>query len=168
MSRAVRPSRSSRMPAPLSFLALAGAFVIFACTLPAPIEGAACNVEHPCPGGYGCAGGSCRRLVGGPITRCTSDEQCPVGRCLIGAGFCVQCVENSDCVASTCLPELYQCGCRTDAQCATGRCNEATATCLSCFADEQCASADCDLDHGVCRKIDDLPVGAEESHGRQP
>lgn len=147
-------------------LALLGA--ASACTSPAPIEGAACNVEHTCPGGYGCAGGACRRLAGGPIVRCTSDTQCPIGRCLVESGFCVQCIESADCVASTCLPDLYQCGCRNDDQCATGRCNEATATCLSCFADEQCASADCDLDSGVCRKLGDGAVGPEENRGRQP
>lgn len=136
---------------------------VTACAEPAPIAGAACNLEHPCPSGFGCAGGTCHRLTGGPILRCVDDTQCPLGRCLASAGFCVQCLESTDCVASACLPDLYQCGCRTDDQCATGRCNAATATCLSCFSGEQCASGDCDLERGVCRRLDDSPVGTQGS-----
>ncbi len=151
-------SSSFGLVAALAGFALAG---LAGCTEPAPLDGAACNVEHPCPSGFGCTGGSCRKLVGGPVVRCTNDDQCPVGRCLVASGFCVQCIEASDCVASTCLPDLYQCGCRRDDQCATGRCNEATASCLSCFADEQCASGDCNLDSGICHGLSESPTGPE-------
>ncbi|MCC6619760.1 MAG: hypothetical protein IT385_00815 [Deltaproteobacteria bacterium] len=126
-------------------------FVGQGCTDPAPIEGAACNAEHVCPGGFACAGGACRRLAGGPVVRCADDAACPVGRCLVATGFCVQCLDAADCVQSACLPELYQCGCQDNGDCATGRCNVLTATCLSCYADAQCDSGQCDRDTGVCR-----------------
>lgn len=152
----------------LCHILLAVCITPIGCTDPAPIEGAACNLEHNCPGGFGCAGGACRRLKGGPIVRCSDDTTCAIGRCLVETGFCVQCLDAGDCVASACLPDIYQCGCRASSDCATGHCNIATAACLSCRADEQCDSGDCDLDTGVCRKVGDPPVGTEGSHEATP
>jgi len=152
-------------------VALVGALGLAAaagCTEPAPIEGAACNGDHVCPGGYGCTGGACRRLKGGPIERCQDDGGCPIGRCLVEAGFCVQCLEDRDCAQSACLTDIYQCGCRANADCATGRCNLATAACLSCYADEQCDSGECNRDTGMCRRVGDGPVGGDASEGGAP
>lgn len=151
-------------------LVLALATSAAACTDPAPIEGAACNAAHICPGGFGCAGGACRKLIGGPIERCVDDTGCPVGRCLVATGFCVQCLGPSDCVQSTCLPELYQCGCLRNDDCATRRCNIATATCLSCYDDAQCDSGACNRDTGVCDEASEGPVGSDtgDDAGRVP
>lgn len=123
------------------------------CVSEAPIDGAACSPEHRCPGGYACAGGTCRKLDRRPIARCADDDECPIGVCLEAVGFCVQCERDSDCGQASCIPGAYVCGCREDDQCATGRCDEDTGICASCHADEQCASGHCDLEHGTCDVI---------------
>ena len=148
---------------------------LFACTLlasavsgcvrEAPIEGAACNGEHRCPGGFACAAGACRKLDARPIARCSEDDECMVGVCLEAAGFCVQCERDADCGQAACIAGLYVCGCRSDDQCDTGRCNSDTGACVSCLAGEQCRSGRCDIEHGVCDTIEKDREDAAKAQG---
>ncbi len=130
-----------------------------------PIAGARCSDAHPCPSGFICTGGTCRKLAGTPTTRCKVDDDCAVGVCLETIGFCVQCGHDDDCIQGACLAEppfQHQCGCTRGAQCATGVCHEASNTCVSCFADRQCEDGWCDVSAGVCRKnLDDRTEDAE-------
>jgi Cys-rich repeat protein len=135
------------------------------CVEKAPIEGAACNAEHRCPTGYSCAGGACHALDRRPITRCTSDDECPIGVCLEAVGFCVQCERDLDCGQGICL-DAYVCGCAADAHCATGRCNPRTGACVACLSDAQCASGSCDTERGTCRTLD--KTQSPESSGGPP
>lgn len=125
-----------------------------ACVREAPIEGAACNAAHRCPGGFACAAEACRKLDARPIARCGDDTGCLIGVCLESAGFCVQCERDSDCGQAACIAGLYVCGCRSDDQCATGRCNRDNGTCVSCFAGEQCRSGRCDVERGICDTLE--------------
>lgn len=144
---------------PIFGLLLALAFTS-ACVREAPIEGAACNVEHRCPGGFSCAGGACRKLDARPIARCASDDDCIIGVCLEAAGFCVQCERDADCGQAACIAGNYVCGCRNDDQCNTGRCDVDSGVCVSCFAGEQCRSGRCDVEHGICDKLEKDASGA--------
>jgi hypothetical protein len=127
------------------------------CVSEAPIEGAACNAAHRCPGGLACTAGACSALESAPLSRCHGDEDCPVGVCLEGAGFCVQCVDDADCGEVACIAQQFVCGCREDAHCHTGRCDEGSGVCLSCLSDEQCSSGLCDVDDGVCARLEKPP-----------
>lgn len=136
------------------------------CVEKAPIDGAACDREHPCPAGYHCAGGGCRVLESRPASRCYDDSDCGIGVCLEALGFCVQCVEDADCGGLlACVAGSHVCGCLTADHCATGRCDAASGTCLGCFADEQCESGSCDVARAVCKEIDDASSSAEERAG---
>jgi len=136
------------------------------CVQPAPIDGAACDRQHPCPGTYHCSGGTCRALESRPASRCYDDSDCVVGVCLEALGFCVQCAEDADCGGPTaCLEGAYVCGCASAAHCATGRCDAAAGVCLGCFANEQCESRVCDLERGVCKEIDEAGSNPEENAG---
>lgn len=121
-----------------------------ACIRPAPIEGAACDLAHPCPFGYLCQAQACRRITGVVVVGCQADEDCQKGVCLEEAGLCVQCVADGDCPFSSCLEDANVCGCDDAADCLTGRCLVDLASCVSCYAHGQCASGVCDLDTGVC------------------
>jgi len=129
------------------------ALALASCVEKAPIEGAACNAAHRCPTGYSCAGGACHALDRRPITRCASDDECPIGVCLEAVGFCVQCERDLDCGQGICL-DAYICGCSLDAHCATGRCNATTGACVACLADAQCPSGTCDLERGACATLE--------------
>lgn len=150
--------------APLGWLALLAcvAGLGAACAKPVPLDGARCDSERRCPGGYVCAGNACQKLRGKPVVQCTEDAQCAIGHCLAEVGFCVQCRNNADCFQSACLTDIFQCGCREGSQCATGRCHADTGTCVSCFTDAQCPSGRCDRESGICaRKTDDGAADAE-------
>jgi hypothetical protein len=140
-------------------------WLLAACAQPAPIDGARCDLERACPDGYSCLAEQCRKLPGGP-KGCRSDDDCPVGVCLPGAGFCVQCADPDDCVNGTCLTDVLQCGCRVAGDCASGRCHAETSTCLPCFSDRQCeAGWWCEVDEGTCKKIDGPKPKAEGTPG---
>ncbi len=131
-----------------------------ACVREAPIEGAACDPEHLCPGGFSCTAGACRKLAAGPLARCDDDDDCAIGVCLEAAGFCVQCEIDADCGEAACIAGAYVCGCRQDLHCVTGRCDEASGVCVSCLASEQCPSGICDVTSGVCGKVDQSEADA--------
>lgn len=136
------------------------------CVEEAPIDGASCNPEHPCPDGFACTAGACGALEGRPPGRCHADEDCPIGVCLEAAGFCVQCQDDTDCGQVACIPDQYVCGCRQDTHCATGRCDEPSGVCVSCYADEQCGSGICDQDNGTCQQLEADGEGIPDSKGR--
>jgi Cys-rich repeat protein len=123
----------------------------------APIAGAACNAEHPCPSGYACVGGTCRALGGKVVLGCADDGDCPVGVCLQEVGFCVQCTEDAHCAHGVCLAGRHQCGCEEGAQCTTGRCQVPDGLqvgyCAACYDDSQCPGAGCDRVSGECKKV---------------
>mgnify|MGYP004359887473 CR=1 FL=1 len=131
-------------------LALFLAGYLSGCAQEAPIEGASCNAEHPCPSPYSCLGGACGRLGGGVILGCGEDGDCASEACLEEAGFCVQCDSDEDCLGQSCLGGLFVCGCLQGSDCATGRCLTETATCVSCYSDVQCESGSCDVGSGRC------------------
>lgn len=126
------------------------AWVTASCVSEAPIQGASCNLEHPCPSPYACLGGECGRLSAQVVLGCISDQSCSSGSCLESVGFCVQCDEDADCLGSTCLGGVFVCGCLQGSDCLTGRCLVDTGTCASCFSDAQCDSGICDVATGRC------------------
>ncbi len=141
----------------LAPVALALALMAGACEPLPPIEGAWCNTQRPCPDGYACRAGECRKLVGHVILGCREDAECAPGACHVEAGLCVQCMKDDDCLTGSCLPGLHLCGCTEHAHCRrTGRCDLQASSCVSCFSDAQCPSGQCNEAAGVCvpEKID--------------
>ncbi len=142
-------------------LLVASLFFSLGCVETAPIEGLLCSTERPCPSTYGCIGGRCRTVPDGIALRCGEDDQCPIGVCLEGAGFCVQCTTDEHCPFGVCLEGAQVCGCRRDRDCVTGRCDESRGICLSCFSDAQCGKGRCDPDTGYCVFSDETAGTAE-------
>ena len=140
-----------------------------ACVSEAPIQGAQCNTEHPCPSPFACLGGECGRLSAQVVLGCVSDDACSSGSCLESVGFCVQCDEDADCLGSTCLGGVFVCGCLQGLDCVTGRCLVDSGTCVSCFSDAQCDSGICDVTTGRCgivQRTDDESVREEIEESR--
>ncbi len=155
----------SRRQIPVALVALL-LLLAASCIEKAPIQGAACDRTHPCPGQFSCAAGACQKFDFRPLARCFGDEDCSVGVCLVEAGFCVQCTEDVHCGGlGACLADSFVCGCTRGSQCATGRCDTTSGACVGCLASEQCESGICDRDKGVCTKIDGDTSAPEEKGG---
>jgi hypothetical protein len=115
-----------------------------------------CPTSSPGCGPFGC--GSCWTDVDCPATApfCSGDYQCVIpcdggttcatGACDTDAGYCVQCVDDSDCQepdASYCATDLgygnYCVQCVASSDCGdAGPCNSGYLTCGSCYADSDC------------------------------
>jgi hypothetical protein len=112
------------------------------CFAEAPIEGAQCNKERPCPLDYFCQGAQCHE--GSPYVQsllCIQDADCRAGAfCHPTDGLCVQCHAPEHCLTGRCTPEGSCAPCEADEQCATtGRCN-GYGYCAACLADTDCAA----------------------------
>lgn len=109
----------------------------------------------------------CEVPTGECRTVCASDSDCfdPIlrvflGRCDVGAGYCVDCLNADDCRASSrCVDSQCVAGCATDADCPAFHACSASGACehVGCLSDRECISASssphavCDASIGSCR-----------------
>ena len=93
---------------------------------------------------------------------CDTSADCPFAQpaCDVGAGRCVDCVSDVDCVGSdlpACEPATSTCvGCLGDHHCSDGkRCELSNNTCVGCFDNSDCWQGDsgwiCDATSRECR-----------------
>lgn len=138
------------MRAALLLILLAG------CVGTEPLEGKACDEDHPCPGQRICRDGICQG-PGAPL--CATDDDCPMGgHCFEEGGYCVSCLGDAHCPIGVCHPQVHVCiGCLEDAHCARGVCLQGSHTCVDCRTDGDC-------DTGLCHVINHVCLGCKGHH----
>lgn len=107
----------------------------------------ACADDVECGLGERCVGETCQ------FTGCTSDADCPTGRCNTAVFECAECGSNADCPATrpVCDVAANACvQCKSDDDCqppGPGYCDASSGQCVQCNTSEQCPNGFfCDSD----------------------
>jgi hypothetical protein len=108
----------------------------------------ACEDDVECGLGERCVNSTCQ------FTGCTSDADCPTGKCRTAVFECAECGENADCpaVRPVCNVASNTCvQCAADSDCSPpgpGYCDTSSGQCVQCQTTDQCPNGFyCDVDH---------------------